>query len=395
MKYKAYKYRLYPTPQQKLLIAKHFGCCRWVYNYALNKKITAYQTNKQTLSRYDISADLPILKKQQETCWLKEVNSLSLQAALINLDSAYQKFFKGGGFPKFKSKKDNRQSFTIPQNTVVNFDTNRVSIPKFKEGIKARLHRSFKGTVKSSTITRTPSNKYFISILVEVDKPDTPKKPISESKAVGIDLGVKTFAVLSDGTKIPNYKFLRKSIDRLKRAQRLYSKKTKGSNNRWKSRVRLARMHEHVANQRGDFINKVVHFLVTHYGTICLETLNVKGMVKNHHLAQSIEDVSFGMFNELLEQKADEYGVNILRIGRFEPSSRMCTCGYVNHELTLSDREWTCPKCGAHHDRDLLAANNIKRFAFRNIHTAGTAGINACGDMITSLDGSAQEAPSL
>jgi putative transposase len=228
-----------------------------------------------------------------------------------------------------------------------------------------------------------------------VDKPDTPKKPISESKAVGIDLGVKTFAVLSDGTEIPNHKFLRKSIDRLKRAQRLYSKKTKGSNNRWKSRVRLARMHEHVANQRMDFINKAVHFLVTHYGTICLETLNVKGMVKNHHLAQSIEDVSFGMFNELLEQKADEYGVNILRIGRFEPSSRMCTCGYVNHELTLSDREWTCPKCGTHHDRDLLAANNIKRFAFRDIHTAGTAGINACGDMITSLDGSAQEAPSL
>lgn len=394
MKYKAYKYRLYPTQQQKVLLAKHFGCCRWLYNYALNKKIKAYQTNKVTLTRYEISADLPMLKQQEETCWLKEVNSLSLQAALINLDAAYKKFFREHArFPKFKSKKDNRQSFNVPQNTIVDFDNNCISIPKFKEGIKARLHRKFEGTVKSSTITRTPTGKYFISVTIEVNIPDAQKKPISENKAVGIDLGVKTFATLSDGTEIPNHRYLKQSLAKLKKLQRKHSKKARGSHNREKSRIKVARLHEKIVNQRLDFLHKVVHFLVTHYDTICLEDLNVKGMVKNHHLAQAISDVGMGMFNTLLEQKAEEYGVNILRIGRFEPSSKMCTCGYVNKDLTLAMREWICPECGTHHKRDLLAANNIKRFALRDINTDGTSEINACGDMIMSSDESAQEAP--
>ena len=382
MKYRAYKYRLYPNEEQKVLIAKHLGSCRFIYNYALDKKVRAYQTDKTNLSRFDIQADLPNMKKSEEYCWLKEVNSLSLQASLANLDSAYTKFFREHkGFPRFKSKKDSKQSFSIPQNTRVDFENGRIFIPKFKGGIKTKFHRTFEGIVKSSTISRTATGKYFVSILVEVNEPDVPMKPICENKTVGIDLGIKTFAVLSDGTEIPNPKHLKQSLDKVKKLQRSLSHKNKGSKNRDKARIKLALAHEQVTNRRNDFLHKVTSYLVNNYDTICLEDLNVKGMVKNHHLAQALEDIAIHRFNTLLEYKAKENGVNILRIGRFEPSSKMCTCGYINHNLTLSMRRWTCPACGATHDRDLLAANNIKRFAFHNIHTAGTAEIKACGDM--------------
>lgn len=392
MKYRAYKYRLYPNEEQKVLIAKHLGSCRFIYNYALDKKVRAYQTDKTNLSRFDIQADLPNMKKSEEYCWLKEVNSLSLQASLANLDSAYTKFFREHkGFPRFKSKKDSKQSFSIPQNTRVDFENGRIFIPKFKGGIKTKFHRTFEGIVKSSTISRTATGKYFVSILVEVNEPDVPMKPICENKAVGIDLGIKTFAVLSDGTEIPNPKHLKQSLDKVKELQRSLSHKNKGSKNRDKARRKLALAHEQVTNRRNDFLHKVTSYLVNNYDTICLEDLNVKGMVKNHHLAQALEDIAIGTFNTLLEYKAKERGVNILRIGRFEPSSKMCTCGYINHNLTLAMREWICPKCSSIHDRDLLAANNIKRFAFRNINTVGTTEIYACGDMSEDAH-SAQEA---
>lgn len=392
MKYRAYKYRLYPNEEQKVLIAKHLGSCRFIYNYALDKKVRAYQTDKTNLSRFDIQADLPNMKKSEEYCWLKEVNSLSLQASLANLDSAYTKFFREHkGFPRFKSKKDSKQSFSIPQNTRVKFDEGRVYIPKFRQGIKTRFHRKFEGLVKTSVITRTSTGKYYISILVEVNEVDATPKPISENKAVGIDLGIKTFAALSDGTEIQNHKYLKRSIKKVKRLQRSLSKKAKSSKNREKARLRLARAHERVCNQRNDFLHQVTHRLVANYDTICLETLSASNMVKNHRLAQALEDIAIGTFNTLLEYKAKERGVNILRIGRFEPSSKMCTCGYINHNLTLAMREWICPKCGSIHDRDLLAANNIKRFAFRNINTVGTTEIYACGDMSEDAH-SAQEA---
>ena len=388
MKYRAYKYRLYPNEEQKVLIAKHLGSCRFIYNYALDKKVRAYQTDKTNLSRFDIQADLPNMKKSEEYCWLKEVNSLSLQASLANLDSAYTKFFREHkGFPRFKSKKDRKQSFSIPQNTRVDFENGRIFIPKFKGGIKTKFHRTFEGIVKSSTISRTATGKYFVSILVEVNEPDVPMKPICENKTVGIDLGIKTFAVLSDGTEIPNPKHLKQSLDKVKKLQRSLSHKNKGSKNRDKARRKLALAHEQVTNRRNDFLHKVTSYLVNNYDTICLEDLNVKGMVKNHHLAQALEDISIGTFNTLLEYKAKERGVNILRIGRFEPSSKMCTCGYINHNLTLSMRRWKCPVCGAVHDRDLLAANNIKRFALNKLNTAGTAEIQACGDMAGGCSG--------
>ena len=393
MRYKAYKYRIYPNKEQQELINKHIGCCRYVYNLCLEKKINAYKDSKENLSCFSLIKLLPSLKKEQETSFLKEVNSLSLQATIRNLDSAYQRFFKEKkGFPKFKSKRSKRQSFQIVQNTYVDFDEKKVYIPKFKEGIKCRFHRFFNGKIKTSTISRTATGKYFISILVELDEDNPEKKPISESQAVGIDLGIKTFATLSNGEEIPNPKNLKNAIGRLKRLQRSLSRKVKGLNNREKARKILACQYERVTNRRNDFLEKVTHQLVTTYDTICLETLSAKNMMKNHHLAQALSDISIGRFNERIEQKAKWYGVNILRIGRFEPSSKMCSCGYIYKDLKLSQRVWTCPNCGRRNQRDLLAANNIKAFAFNKRHnTAGTAEIHACGDMNLVRD-SAQEA---
>ena len=383
MRYKAYKYRIYPNKEQQKLINKHIGCCRFVYNLCLEKKINVYKTSKKSISCFDLIKLLPFLKKEQETSFLKEVNSLSLQAAIRNLDSAYQRFFKEKkGFPKFKSKRNTRQSFQIVQNTNVDFKEKRVYIPKFKEGIKCRFHRFFNGKVKTSTISRTATGRYYISILVQLNEDNPAKKPIDENKAVGIDLGIKTFATLSNGNEIPNPKNLKNALVRLKRLQRSLSRKTKDSNNRDKARRILAYQYERVANRRNDFLEKVTHQLVTTYDTICLETLSASNMMKNHYLAQALSDIAIGRFNELIEQKAEWYGVNILRIGRFEPSSKMCSCGYVYKDLKLSQRVWTCPNCDRTNQRDLLAANNIKAFAFNKKHnTAGTAEIYACGDM--------------
>ena len=382
MRYKAYKYRIYPNKKQQELINKHIGCCRYIYNFCLEKKINAYKTSKKSLSKFDLIKLLPALKKKQETSFLKEVNSLSLQAAVGNLDNAYQKFFKEKkGFPKFKSKRSARQSFQIVQNTNVDFDEKKVYIPKFKEGIKCRFHRFFDGKIKTSTISKTSTGRYYISILVQFDDDNPKKKPIDENKAVGIDLGIKTFATLSNGKEIQNPKNLRKAMTRLKRLQRRLSRKTKGSNNREKARKILACQYERVTNRRNDFLEKVTHQLVTTYDTICLETLSAKSMMKNHLLAQALSDIAICRFNQLINQKAEWYGINILRIGRFEPSSKMCSCGYVYKGLKLSQRVWTCPNCGRKNQRDLLAANNIKKFAFKKNNTAGTAEINACGDM--------------
>lgn len=392
MMYKAYKYRLYPNKSQEELILKHIGCCRYIYNYGLDRKIKTYQESKQGLSRFEIQSDLVLLKKQDETSWLKEVNSLSLQASLANLDMAFTRFFKEKkGFPKFKSKKVGNQSFQVVQNTKVDFENNKVFLPKFKYGIKCKFHRIFEGDIKTSTISKTPTGKYFISILVKVDKDLPKKKPIDEKQAVGVDLGIKTFATLSDGIEIENPKNLRKSIRKLKRFQRSLSRKQKESNNRKKSVRLLAIQHEKVTNRRNDFLNKTSKFLIDSYDTICLETLSSKNMMQNHRIAQALSDVAISKFNEMMDYKAELYGKNIVRIGRFEPSSKMCECGNIYRDLKLSDRVWKCPSCGRINQRDLLAANNIKKFAFCKNNTVGTTEINACGDMNLVTD-SAQEA---
>lgn len=392
MRYKAYRYRLYPNKEQQELINKHIGCCRYIYNYGLEKKIKAYQESKKAISRFDVQRELPMLKKNEETSFLKDVNSLSLQASLACLDNAFTRFFKEKkGFPRFKTKRDSRQSFQVVQNTKVDFEHNRIYIPKFKECIKCKLHRTFDGEIKTSTISRTPTGKYFISILVKLQDVMPTKRPIDENKAVGIDLGIKTFATLSDGQEIQNPRNLKNAMKKLKRLQKKLTKKAKGSNNREKIRKKLAIQHEKVKNRRNDFLEKATYYLVSTYDTICLETLSAKNMMNNHHLAQALSDVSIGRFNQLIEQKAEWCGKNIIRIGRFEPSSKTCVCGYVNKDLKLSQRVWDCPKCGRTHQRDLLAANNIKRFAFCKNNTAGTAEINACGD-VTCNNESAQEA---
>lgn len=391
MIYKSYKYRIYPNKQQEELILKHMGCSRWIYNYGLSRKIHHYQQAGKGLSKFDLKKDLPELKKNEETSWLKEVNSQTLQASLENLDKAFTKFFKDKkGFPKFKSKKDNRQSFNIPQNTTIDFESGKINLPKFKTDIKVKISRVFDGTIKTSTISKTPTGKYFISVLVELRQELPKKKPLSEKQAIGIDLGIKTFATLSNGMEIENPKHLKKSLKKLKKLQRKVSKKQKGSNNGLKSVKKLAILHEKITNKRMDFLHKTSHYLVTNFDTLCLETLKSGNMMKNHTLAQALSDISISKFNEMINYKSEWYGCNILRIGQFEPSSKMCSCGVINKELKLNQRVWTCNSCGTTHNRDILAANNIKHFAFTKNNTAGTAEIYACGDMKDNCQ-SAQE----
>ena len=377
---RAYKYRIYPNQEQEILINKHLGCSRWIYNYALAKKNKAYQEENKTLSRFDIQKDLPVLKKQVESEWLKEVNSQTLQYSLENLDNAFNKFFKKKcDYPKFKSKKNPKNSFGIPQNTYVDFEENKVYIPKFKTGIKIVIDRRFEGITKSSTISKVNS-KYYISILVQNNDALPIKPKISENKAIGVDLGIKSFLVTSDGVKVDNPKYLKQSMRRLKIRQKKHSRKIKGSNNRKKSVKIISSTHEKISNKRTDFLHKLSTDLVRNNETICLETLKVSNMIKNHCLAQNISDVSWSEFVRMLNYKADWYGCNILRIGTFEPSSKMCSCGYINNDLKLSDREWTCTVCNTHHDRDVLAANNIKKFAFVKLNTSGTGEIHALRD---------------
>ena len=307
------------------------------------------------------------LKQTNE--WLCEVNSQSLQSSLRNLDTAYTNFFrntKAVGFPRFKSRKD-KQSFQCPQHCKVDFKQSTISIPKIKN-IKAVLHRSFVGTVKTVTISLTPSGKYFVSVLVDTDIQELkPTQPIS-STSIGIDIGIKSLLVCSDGKEFDNPKNLKRELDRLAMLQRRLSKKQKGSANRNKMRTKVARLHERISNQRKDNLHKITHAL-THDNqvrTICIEDLNVKGMMRNHHLAQAVGDASFGMFRTMLAYKCKWYGINLLTIDRFAPSSKTCSkCGYQYKGLKLSERAWMCPDCGANHNRDFNAACNIKEFGLK------------------------------
>lgn len=357
---KAFKYRISPTASQAELINKHIGCARFVYNDALSFKQSEYAKDKTSHSWYSLVKRLPDLKKENE--WLKEVNSQSLQQSIVNMNTAFENFFKGRtDFPKLKKKGRGRQSFNIPQS--IKIDNGKLIIPKFKGGIKIVLHRPIKGEIKQATISRTPIGKYFVSILCETGDAIKPKAKIKENTTIGIDLGLKTYIVSSDGKEFDNPKFLRKSQSRLKYVQRKYSK-YKGK----RTKNKLAKLHEKVANQRKDFLHKTSSELIKNHDSLAIEDLNVKGMLANHKLAQSISDAGWSSFVTMLEYKADWYGKNILKIGRFEPSSKLhANCGYINKDLTLSDREWTCPKCSEVVLRDVNAAINIKSFALRNI----------------------------
>ena len=374
---KAFRYRLSPTASQAELINKHIGCARFVYNNALAFKQSEYAKDKTNHSCFALHKRLTNLKNEYE--WLKEVNSQSLQQSITNLDKAYTAFFKAqNNFPKFKKKGKGKQSFNIPQS--INIDNDKLIIPKFKKGINVVLHRPFKGEIRQATISRTPTGKYFVSILCETGEVEKQLNPVNEETTVGLDLGIKSFLVSSNGKEYDNPKYLRKSIERLKYQQRQFSK-----NKSNKRKHRLAILHEKVANQRKDFLHKISTELIRENQSIALEDLNIKGMLKNHCLAGSISDVSWGTFVPMLEYKAKWNGVNILRIGRFEPSSKTCSkCGYINKELTLKDREWTCPKCDSVLDRDINASINIKNFALNKLCTEHTLKNHG---MLPSLEG--------
>ncbi len=361
---KAYKYRIFPNEDQQTQLANIFGQVRFVYNLGLETKISAYAGNKVNLNCFDLINQIVELKKT-ECPWLKEAPAQALQMSLRNLDNAYTNFFRGKGFPKYQNK-HGKQSFSMPQGVSLSDDGKQIFIPKLK-WVGIDLHRPFKGDIKTVTVSRSVTNKYFVSILTDNKQELPTKKPISESTAVGLDLGIKDFVTMSDGKKFENKDFFKSTQRQLRVAQRSLSRKKKGSNHYIKQKMVVALIHEHIRNQRQDYLHKISSYLIQSYDTICLEDLAVSNMVKNHNLARAISDMGWSEFRSMLEYKAEWYGKNISVIGRFDPSSKLCSCcGNINKELTLKDREWTCSKCDAVHDRDINAAINIRNFGLRN-----------------------------
>lgn len=381
---KGYKYRIYPTKEQEVFLAKHFGSTRFLYNWGLDTKIKYYTDTKKSISWIDLNNKLPELKTQFP--WLSEIGATSLQMEMRNLDTAFKNFFRNKkGFPKFK-KKSNQQSFQLVQcNNHYYIENGELHIPKLKEGIKIVQHRPYNGKEKTLTISKNSSGQYFATILVETIDGIIEPREINEQTTLGIDLGIKDIIVTSNGEKISNPKHLKKLEKRLKKRQRKYSKKQKGSNNKNKSRIKVAKVHQKIKNQRNDFLHKLSSKLISENQTICIEDLAVSNMVKNHKLAKAISDVSWSELVRQLNYKANWYGRTIISIGRFDPSTKLCSeCGMLKEGLTLQDRTWTCD-CGIEHDRDINAAINIKNFGLTKVHypllklnTSGTEEINAC-----------------
>ena len=365
---KSYKFRIYPTEEQKIFFAKTFGCVRKVYNLMLNDRKKAYEEVKNDPSK-KMTFPTPA-KYKKEFPFLKEVDSLALANAQLHLDKAYKNFFrdKSVGFPRFKSKKNPVQSYTTnnQKGTIALIGSKFIKVPKLKSLVRIKLHRQPKGMIKSATISRHSSGKYYISLLCKEEISELPKI----NSAIGIDLGITDFAILSDGQKIDNHKFTSKMEKKLKREERKLSRrallaKQKGiplseAKNYQKQKREVARLHEKVMNQRTDFLNKLSTEIIKNHDIICIEDLNVKGMLRNHKLARSISDVSWSSFVAKLQYKADWYGREIIKVNQWFPSSQICSeCGHKDGKKPLDIREWTCPICHTHHDRDINASINI------------------------------------
>lgn len=364
-----------PTKAQSEYFSKCFGCMRYVYNYALSEKIKAYSDEKKTLSFFDLCALVRALRKDNEHKWLNEVPALSLNYSLLNLNNAYNQFFKTkSGFPKYKSKKQCRDSVKFDsQSTKYDFSTFKVRIPKIG-WVKLCKERTFDVTtvkINSTTVSRDACGAYWCTVSIEDGVLSEPKAKVTKEKAVGIDMGVSEFATLSNGEKIQNMRFSESEELRIAKMQRCLARKNRGGNgeqpsNRYlRFRRKIARKHRKIESRRTDFLQKLSTDLVRKYDTICIEDLNMKGMMRNHSLAGAVSSVSWSSFVRMLEYKSEWYGANLLKAGRYDPTSQTCSvCGYRNNGTKdLSVREWTCPECGTHHDRDINAAINIMNAA--------------------------------
>ena len=385
---RGFKYRIYPNESQRDQIARTFGCCRFVYNRALDVKKTAYSETGKSIATNDLIKMIPALKRDPDTSWLAQVDSMALQQSIRDLDRAYKNFFRrvreGGkpGFPKFKSRRHARQSYRTNGGKVL--DRNHIALPKLGT-VRAKVSRPLQGRFMSVTVSLDAAGRYFATFLCT----DVPAKDTTATdREVGIDLGVKTLATLSDGTKIENSRHLKKYERKLAREQRRLSRRKgarkgeKQSRRYLKQRKRVARIHANIADARTDALHKVTTMLADENQVLCMEDLNAKGMVRNRRLAKAVSDVSFGEFARLLEYKCAERGRTLVKIGRFYPSSKTCSaCGHRLDALPLSVRSWDCPACGAHHDRDVNAARNIltegKRILSNTEGTAGHAGTAA------------------